>query len=305
MNWVKFYCGIFLTFWRKLLLRLEEHLVPWCWHIRKEADRQVLRIERIMVQYSTTSHGDQNVSLSNMSLPTQHSTSVDPEFCESQRRRGLFRTEDLRFEDFSQDENWGKATWQTSTRLGGIRLQRLATPSGDKRNFLLSVENQYQSNSSVQSEKSFTLSEASQWKLKVKTRKLLEARENTNDQVAVDFSCTFDWSRGLREFSGPIIEQSLVKPKQRLITSLSTLNWKFIYMSSCLMMNNVLLAHVIHCHLDSQDETRRAVHQSEFSLLLSVLNQKFSDNAVLSSLLRDCIKNNSGVILMSELSAVE
>ena len=39
-----------------------------------------------------------------MSLPTQHSTSVDPEFCESQRRRGLFRTEDLRFEDFSQDE---------------------------------------------------------------------------------------------------------------------------------------------------------------------------------------------------------
>lgn len=76
-------------------------------------------------------------------------------------------------------------------------------------------------------------------------------------------------------------------------------------MSSCLMMNNVLLAHVIHCHLDSQDETRRTVHQSEFSLLLSVLNQKFSDNAVLSSLLRDCIKNNSGVILMSELSTVE
>lgn len=157
MNWVKFNCGIFLTFWRKLLLRLEEHLVLWCWHIRKEEDRQVLRIERIMVQYSTTSYGDQNVSLCSMSLPTQHSTSVDPEFCESQRRRGLFRTEDLRFEDFSQDENWGKATWQTSTRLGGIRLQRLATPSGDKRNFLLSVENQYQGNFSVQSEKKLYL----------------------------------------------------------------------------------------------------------------------------------------------------
>ncbi|XP_066025985.1 uncharacterized protein [Pocillopora verrucosa] len=37
---------------------------------------------------------------------------------------------------------------------------------------------------------------------------------------------------------------------------------------------------------DSQDETRRAVHQSQFALLLSVLTQKFSDNAVLSSLLR-------------------
>lgn len=80
---------------------------------------------------------------------------------------------------------------------------------------------------------------------------------------------------------------------------------KFLYMSICLMINNVLLAHVVHCHLDSQDETRRTVHQSQFSLLLSVLNQKFSDNAALSSLLRDCIKNNSGVILMSELSAVE
>ena len=80
---------------------------------------------------------------------------------------------------------------------------------------------------------------------------------------------------------------------------------KFLYMSICLMINNVLLAHVVHCHLDSQDETRRTVHQSQFSLLLSVLNQKFSDNAALSSLLRDYIKNNSGVILMSELSAVE
>ena len=42
-------------------------------------------------------------------------------------------------------------------RLGGIRLQRLASPSGDKRNFLLSVENQYQGNSSVQSEKKLYL----------------------------------------------------------------------------------------------------------------------------------------------------
>ena len=80
---------------------------------------------------------------------------------------------------------------------------------------------------------------------------------------------------------------------------------KFLYMSICLMINNVLLAHVVHCHLDLQDDTRRTVHQSQFSLLLSVLNQKFSDNAALSSLLRGCIKNDSGVILMSELSAVE
>ena len=54
--------------------------------------------------------------------------------------------------------------------------------------------------------------------------KLLEARENMNDQVAVELSFTFDWSRGQREFSGPIIEQSLVKPKQCPITLLSTLN---------------------------------------------------------------------------------
>ena len=60
------------------------------------------------------------------------------------------------------------------------------------------------------------------------------------------------------------------------------------------------------CNLDSQDETSGTVHQAEFSLLLAVLSQKFSDNASVSCLLRDCIKNNNpGAIVMSHDSAVD
>lgn len=66
--------------------------------------------------------------------------------------------------------------------------------------------------------------------------------------------------------------------------------------ASCCLM---LAYHERRRQKDSQDETRRTVHQCQFSLLLSVLNQKFSDNAAVSTLLKDCIKDNSGVILMS------
>ena len=52
-----------------------------------------------------------------------------------------------------------------------------------------------------------------QWELKVKTNKLLKARENADDQVAIVFSFASDWLRGWHEFSGPITEQGWVKPK--------------------------------------------------------------------------------------------
>ena len=47
----------------------------------------------------------------------------------------------------------------------------------------------------------------------MKTNKLLKARENAGDHVAIVFSFASDWLRGWREFSGPITEQGWVKPK--------------------------------------------------------------------------------------------
>ena len=47
----------------------------------------------------------------------------------------------------------------------------------------------------------------------MKTSKLLKARENADDQVAIVFNFASDWLRGWREFSGPITEQGCVKPK--------------------------------------------------------------------------------------------
>ena len=52
----------------------------------------------------------------------------------------------------------------------------------------------------------------------MKTSKLLEARENAGDQVLSVFSFVSDWSKEWRESSGPITEQSYVKPKQSRVT---------------------------------------------------------------------------------------
>ena len=49
---------------------------------------------------------------------------------------------------------------------------------------------------------------------KMKTSKLLEARENAPDQVAIVFSFASDWLRGWRESSGPITVRRQVKPNQ-------------------------------------------------------------------------------------------
>ena len=48
----------------------------------------------------------------------------------------------------------------------------------------------------------------------MKTSKLHEARENAGDQVLSVFIFASDWSKEWRESSGPITEQSYVKPKQ-------------------------------------------------------------------------------------------
>ena len=52
----------------------------------------------------------------------------------------------------------------------------------------------------------------------MKTRKLHEARENAGDQVLSVFIFASDWSKEWRESSGPITEQSYVKPKQSRVT---------------------------------------------------------------------------------------
>ena len=52
----------------------------------------------------------------------------------------------------------------------------------------------------------------------MKTCKLLEARENANDYVAVVFSFVSDRLRGWREVSEPITEKNKVKLKQSWIT---------------------------------------------------------------------------------------
>ena len=60
-------------------------------------------------------------------------------------------------------------------------------------------------------------------------RKLLEARENANNIVAIVLSFTSDWFRRWREFSGLIAKQIKIKQNQTRITS--TLNSKFLYYS--------------------------------------------------------------------------
>ena len=60
----------------------------------------------------------------------------------------------------------------------------------------------------------------SQGKLKAKTSKLLEARENACDQVAIGFSFESDWWREWCEFSGPITKRSKAKPKGNGFTNI-------------------------------------------------------------------------------------
>lgn len=60
---------------------------------------------------------------------------------------------------------------------------------------------------------------SSQWELRAKRSKLLEARENMSDQVAIFFRFPSDWSRGWRNFfARPITE--------RKTWLLLRLNWK-------------------------------------------------------------------------------
>lgn len=64
-----------------------------------------------------------------------------------------------------------------------------------------------------------------QWGLKIETRKLIEAQENAEGQVAIGFRFESDWSRKRRGFSGPITEMSKAKPKQsRFVSTLNSQN---------------------------------------------------------------------------------
>ena len=55
----------------------------------------------------------------------------------------------------------------------------------------------------------------------------------------------------------------------------------------------------------SNDGPSNTAHSAEFSLLLSVLNQRFSHGSSLSPMLIDCIKNVPGVTVMPSDSDVE
>ena len=52
----------------------------------------------------------------------------------------------------------------------------------------------------------------SQWELKTKTRKLLNARENADDRISIVLSFATDWLRGWCRFLGPITEKNQAKP---------------------------------------------------------------------------------------------
>ena len=89
----------------------------------------------------------------------------------------------------------------------------------------LSVEKTKQSNPNDQSEQGYII--ISPWELKVKTGKLLEARENANDHVVIVFLVLYliGWENGtsFRDQS-----QSKVKYNQRnlgLGHSIDTINW--------------------------------------------------------------------------------
>ena len=63
------------------------------------------------------------------------------------------------------------------------------------------------------------------WGFKIETRKLIEAQENAEGQVAIGFRFESDWSRKRRGFSGPITEMSKAKPKQsRFVSTLNSQN---------------------------------------------------------------------------------
>ena len=57
-----------------------------------------------------------------------------------------------------------------------------------------------------------------QWEITIKISKLLEARENANEKVAIVFSFASDWLGGERKFSGPITWQNKEELDQSLIT---------------------------------------------------------------------------------------
>ncbi|KAJ7352995.1 hypothetical protein OS493_032935, partial [Desmophyllum pertusum] len=72
--------------------------------------------------------------------------------------------------------------------------------------------------------------------------------------------------------------------------------------ASCSVM---LAYHQARIEKGSQDGIHKTAHQAEFSLLLSVLTQRFSHNTSVSSLLTECFRSYPRVIIMSDDSPVD
>ena len=68
-----------------------------------------------------------------------------------------------------------------------------------------------------------------QWELKTNTQNQRQARENACDQVTIGFGFQSDWVSRWRKFFKPIIDRGMVKKNQSDPGSLSTLNWKPVY----------------------------------------------------------------------------
>lgn len=64
-------------------------------------------------------------------------------------------------------------------------------------------------------------------RVRSRERKLREARENADNQVAVDFPFASDWLREWRKFSWPITERGVARPME--FRKLSTLDWKLFF----------------------------------------------------------------------------
>ena len=86
----------------------------------------------------------------------------------------------------------------------------------------------------------------------------------------------------------------------RFTSLIDFLNWNRLHSKIifCLLMANLT------CYLGSEEESHKTVNQAGFSRLLAALIQRFPHNSSVSSLLSECVKNNSGVIVISDNSPI-
>ena len=85
----------------------------------------------------------------------------------------------------------------------------------------------------------------------IKTRKFPQARENTSNKVAFDFSFESNWLKKWRQFYSPITGQNIAKLMQSWITHFNT---KLLYQNQ---QRNTVFCHVTNTDLSPGMTTGR------------------------------------------------